>query len=301
MSKSQEIAPGVIRIQTRIANCYIVGDRDEWVLLDAGTEGNAKSIQQIAEEYFGNGARPRSILLTHGHFDHSGSAGALADEWEVPIFAHHLEIPYLTGKSKYPPADPTVGGFMAQMVRFFPNKAYDYGDRVQELDHDLDALGMDGWELIETPGHSPGHVSFFRDEDGVLLPGDAFATVDQASAYKFLTMKPEVSLPPTYYTCDWKAAHESVKELAGLRPKVIGAGHGEPMRGREARDGLKRLAKEWPMPQHGRYVGSPAVADEDGVQYLPPPAPDPVKWVGLGVAGAAIGAGVLWKKKRRAA
>ncbi|MGZ4788035.1 MAG: MBL fold metallo-hydrolase [Terriglobales bacterium] len=160
---------------------------------------------------------------------------------------------------------------------------------------------MKGWQLIETPGHSPGHVSFFRESDRVLLAGDAFATVDQTSAYKVLTMKPEVSLPPTYYTCDWESAHRSVRELAELEPNVIGAGHGEPMSGVEARESLHRLAEEWPQTKHGRYVNHPAEADENGVRYLPPPAPDPVKWVGLGVAGAAgIGAAVYWKGKRAA-
>ncbi len=300
MNEIQQIAPEVVRIPVKIGNCYLVGNRRAWVLVDAGTEGNADSIRHIAEEHFGPKARPQAIVLTHGHFDHSGSAGALSDRWDVHIYAHALEVPYLTGKSKYPPPDPTVGGFMAQMIRFFPNKAYDYGDRVQEFPGPVSELGMNGWEMIETPGHSPGHVSFFRESDRVLLAGDAFATVDQTSAYKVLTMKPEVSLPPTYYTCDWDAAHRSVEKLAELEPRVIGAGHGEPMFGNSAVAGLHRLATEWPAPKHGRYVDSPAVTDEDGVKHLPPPAPDPVKWVTLGVAGAAIGAGVFWKAKKAA-
>jgi glyoxylase-like metal-dependent hydrolase (beta-lactamase superfamily II) len=300
MNQVQQIAPAVIRIPVRIGNCYIVGNRQTWVLVDCGPEGNAKRVQRIAEEHFGPGARPSAIVLTHGHFDHAGSAGALAEQWDLPIYAHRLEVPFLTGKSKYPPPDPTVGGFMAQMIRFFPNKAYDYGDRVQEFPGTVKALGLKGWEMIETPGHSPGHVSFFRESDRVLLAGDAFATVDQTSAYKTLTMQPEIALPPNYYTCDWESAHRSVQALADLDPEIIGAGHGEPMSGEEARQQLHRLADEWPQPSHGRYVEQAAETDEDGVQYLPPPAPDPVKWIGLGVAGAAIGAGVWWKKRRAA-
>ena len=300
MNEVQQIAPDVVRIPVSIGNCYLVGNRQTWVLVDTGPEGHARKILKIAEDHFGRGARPAAIVLTHGHFDHAGSAGKLAERWDLPIHAHRLEVPFLTGKSKYPPPDPTVGGFMAQMIRFFPNKAYDYGDRVQEVPSSVKSLGMKGWELIETPGHSPGHVSFFRESDRVLLAGDAFATVDQTSAYKVLTMKPEVSLPPNYYTCDWESAHRSVQELADREPEVIGAGHGEPMSGVEANQGLRRLADEWPQPRHGRYIAHPAETDEDGVQYLPPRVPDPVKWVSLGVAGAAIGAGVWWKKRRAA-
>jgi glyoxylase-like metal-dependent hydrolase (beta-lactamase superfamily II) len=299
MLNVKQIARDVVRIPVSIGNCYLVGNRDEWVLLDAGTEGNHDRIRKIAAEYFGEDPRPEAIVLTHGHFDHAGSAGQLAETWQVPIYAHRLELPYLTGRSKYPPFDPTVGGFMAQMVRLLPNKAYDYSEHMRELS--LDNLpGMEGWTAFETPGHTPGHISFYRESDGVLLAGDAFCTVDQTSAIKVLSMKPEVSLPPNYYTCDWEAAHESVALLADLEPDVIGAGHGEPMSGAAAREGLKRVTREWPQPTHGRYVQEPALASESGVLYLPPPAPDPMKWVALGVAAGAVGVGVAWRKRRAA-
>jgi glyoxylase-like metal-dependent hydrolase (beta-lactamase superfamily II) len=300
MNNVKKIAPDVIRIPVKIGNCYLVGNREEWVLLDSGTEGNHDRIRKIAEEHFGEDANPEAIILTHGHFDHAGSAGALAEYWRVNIYAHRLELPYLTGESKYPPPDPTVGGFMAQMIRLFPNKVYDYSERMRTL-RLRNIPGMNGWRAIETPGHTPGHVSFFREEDRVLLAGDAFCTVDQTSAIAVMTMKPEVAIPPNYYTCDWEAAHRSVEELAELEPEVIGAGHGEPMFGEEAIEQLHQLADEWPQPEHGRYVETAAIADETGVVYLPPPAPDPVKWVSLGLAGAgALGAGVLLRRKRAA-
>ena len=56
----------------------------------------------------GAGAPPEAIVLTHGHFDHAGSALQLAEYWDVPIYAHRLEMPYLTGKADYPPPDPTI-------------------------------------------------------------------------------------------------------------------------------------------------------------------------------------------------
>ena len=297
----RQIADDVLRIPVKIGNCYLVGDRDEWVLVDAGVEGQADRIRAIAAERFGENSRPEAIILTHGHFDHAGSAGKLAERWDVAIYAHKLEMPYLTGRSKYPPPDPTVGGFMAQMIRLVPNKAFDYTEHMLELPLG-EAPGMTDWAVIETPGHSPGHVSFYRESDGVLLAGDAFATVDQTKAMNLFTMKPEVALPPTYYTCDWDSAYDSVQRLAELEPEVIAAGHGEPMSGREATDGLKRLAREWPAPTHGRYVHRPAMTDESGIVYLPPPAPDPVKWtaLGVGVAAGAIGAGILLRRRRAA-
>jgi glyoxylase-like metal-dependent hydrolase (beta-lactamase superfamily II) len=164
MSNSELIAAQVVRVPTGIANCYIVGTRERWVLIDAGTQGNAKNIREAVNEHIGPDLAPAAIVLTHGHFDHAGSARELAEEWDVEIYAHCLEIPFLDGTSKYPPPDPTVGGFMSQVVRLLPNKKMNVGPNLKGL-----FLGrlpwLPEWEILETPGHSPGHVSFFRSED----------------------------------------------------------------------------------------------------------------------------------------
>src|SRR3954469_731424 len=77
------------------------GDRD-WVLIDAGLPGSARSIVEAAARRFQPGARPSAIVMTHGHFDHVGALKELAEAWDVPVFAHRLELPYLTGRSPYP-------------------------------------------------------------------------------------------------------------------------------------------------------------------------------------------------------
>ena len=65
----KEIGPGLAIIPTLIANAYLAGDRDSWVLVDALTPGNENRIRRAAEKRFGRGCRPQAILLTHGHFD----------------------------------------------------------------------------------------------------------------------------------------------------------------------------------------------------------------------------------------
>src|SRR5260370_29807246 len=105
--------------------------------------GSADRIRVAAESLYRLTARPAAILLTHGHVDHVGNAAELADYWNVPIYAHPLEMPYLTGRSQYPPPDPTVGGFLAMLGRFVALRACNLGDRVRELAPSLDALGLD--------------------------------------------------------------------------------------------------------------------------------------------------------------
>jgi glyoxylase-like metal-dependent hydrolase (beta-lactamase superfamily II) len=300
MSNSELIAAQVVRVPTGIANCYILGTRERWVLIDAGTQGNAKNIREAVNEHIGPDVAPAAIVLTHGHFDHAGSARELAEEWDVEIYAHRLEIPFLDGTSKYPPPDPTVGGFMSQVVRFLPNKKMNVGPNLNELSPGR-LPWLPEWEIIETPGHSPGHVSFFRSEDSTLIAGDAFCTVDQNSMTDTLAQRQKVSIPPPYYTCDWQSAERSVKKLAELGPKVLAAGHGIPMRGAQAATQLRTLANNFPTPEDGRYVRKAAKTDETGIVYLPPPVPDPVKigtLVAVGVAGA-VGAGLLARNRRR--
>jgi glyoxylase-like metal-dependent hydrolase (beta-lactamase superfamily II) len=279
MGRATTIADGVACLELSIVNVYLVGppqagDRG-WVLVDAGLPTSAKAILREAQRRFGHGARPYAIVMTHGHIDHAGSVRELAELWDVPVYAHRLEAPYLTGRSDYPPGDPTVGGgAMARLgPRLFSRRSIDLGSRFHLLPEDGTVPGMPGWRWIHTPGHTPGHVSLFRDEDRTLIAGDAFVTTHQESFWAVMTRLQEVWRPPAYFTINWDASRASVKALARLEPEVAGTGHGIPMAGEELRLELNDLAQHFDemMPHDGRYVRQPAQADEDGVYRVPPP------------------------------
>ena len=243
----REIAPGVAIVPTLIANAYLVGEPGSWVLVDACTPGNEHRIRSAAERRFGRGSRPRAILLTHGHFDHAGSAGPLADVWGCRVYAHRLEIPHLTGQAVYPPFNLTSPGFFTRIARFFPTSTVNLGERVHSLETEQALSGFPDWEMIETPGHTRGHVSFFRRSDAVLLAGDAVTTMDLDSFWGTVARRKGVCRPPVPATVDWVSARKSAGVLASLRPSLIAAGHGVPMRG--AADELSRLAEDFPMPE----------------------------------------------------
>lgn len=302
MTSIKRIAPDVGWLPISFVNVYFLGQPGggSWVLVDAGLPGRAHQIFDAAEARFGAGRAPEAIVLTHGHFDHAGSALTLAERWDVPIYAHPLEFPYLTGRSSYPPPDPTVGGAIAFLSRFMPNRSFDFGGRLRELPPN-ELPGAPEWQTIETPGHSPGHVSFFREADRTLLAGDAFATMDMDSWIGLVSAKKVLARAGAPFNCDWQETQASVEKLAALRPEIAGCGHGLPMSKRDLPERLARFARRFHAPRHGRYVGQPARTDEHGVVALPPAPFDPVPFVtaaSLVVAGVALGAGYLDEQHR---
>lgn len=297
----EQIAPEVYRLKIGgFVNAYLVGNKQGFVLVDSGVEGQFDAIKDAADQVFGFDVAPQSIILTHAHADHAGSALPLGVYWNVPVFAHRLEMPFITGKSDYPPADPTTGGVFALIVRFAPGlfKGRDFGDTAQALPDDGTVPGLgDEWRFVETPGHTPGHVSLWRERDGVLIAGDAVGTMEVDSVGGFFA-KPTVSAPPLPVTTDWYAVRRSLEAIAALKPKLVAAGHGEPVRGAAATAQTAHLAETFRFPQVGRYVPEPAEFDEQGVRYLPPVPVDPLPaMVGILAASIAVGFGV-WAVQR---
>ncbi|WP_299820790.1 MBL fold metallo-hydrolase [uncultured Pontibacter sp.] len=297
------VAPQVWGLKTLFVNLFYVANPDgSWVLVDAGVNGYAQQIRDAADEIFGENSRPKAIVLTHGHFDHVGTVRELAEMWQVPVYAHPMEFPYLTGQSNYPPPDSSVGGgAMAYMSFIYPKKPIDIHQFLEVLPPDGSVPGLEGWHWVYTPGHSPGHVSFFREEDRVLIVGDAFTTRDAESAIAVMTDKREVHGPPNYYTPDWGSAHQSVEALLNLSPKIAASGHGMPMKGDELLQQLEDLVKNFwvkAVPKYGRYVHEPAVTDERGIVSLPPAVNNTVPKV-LAVAGAVALAGLCWMAIRK--
>jgi glyoxylase-like metal-dependent hydrolase (beta-lactamase superfamily II) len=257
-----ELLPDLAYQRLAIVNVMLVGPRNgQWVLIDSGMPGSAGVITKSAEGRFGAASRPQAIILTHGHFDHVGALEKIADRWDVPIYAHQAEIPFLNGTSAYPPPDPSVGGgLLARLSPLFPRGPYNFCQRLQLLPADGSIPSMPGWRWIHTPGHTPGHISLWRESDRTLIAGDAFITTRQESAYAAIMQKPEMHGPPKYFTPDWDSARTSVQRLAELEPQLVVTGHGPAMAGQQMRDALHLLARDFDqiaMPRKGKYVEHP--------------------------------------------
>jgi glyoxylase-like metal-dependent hydrolase (beta-lactamase superfamily II) len=307
----EEIESDVGRLRIGFVNVYFVGlpsaSRVEvaatpWVLVDGGLASGAARILDVAAARYGETSRPAAIVLTHAHFDHVGALEALLHVWDVPVYAHALEVPFLTGRADYPPPDPTVAGKRSpRLWPASPERGIELGDRVKALPSNRAVPGMPGWRWLHTPGHSPGHVSLYRESSRLLIAGDALTTTRQELTFTLAVQKQELHGPPAYFTIDWERARRSVVALAGLQPAIIACGHGDPMTGPSVARELSSLAREFDRrerPKRGRYVQQPVGIDEEGVVALRPSSRSGgVRWGALsGVAAGAFAATWLYRR-----
>lgn len=259
-SHVREVRSDVAYLRTAIVNVVFIGppkagDRG-WVLVDTGIAGTKSEIVSAAAERFGTGARPVAIVQTHGHFDHVGALEDLSQEWDTPILAHPLERPFLDGRQSYPAPDTHAGGgIMPKLAALFPRSPIDVSSRLRSLPEDGRIPELPGWRWLHTPGHTPGHVSLWREADRTLLAGDTIVTTGQESVYEAALQTPEIHGPPRYFTPDWQAASRSVRLLASLEPELLVTGHGRAMAGPEMRRAVHHLDEnfeEIAVPKHLR-------------------------------------------------
>ena len=294
------VAYGVRRLRIVFVNLYVVETSDGgFILIDTGIPGTAGLVKNAVARAYGEDARPRAILLTHAHFDHVGNAKALAEAYDVPVYLHPLELPYVTGDAAYAPVDPTPGGAIAFMARFMPTKGHDLGDRVRKLPEDGSVPELLGWRWVASPGHSPGHVSFFREADRLLIAGDAFASTDLDDWIAVNTWPLRVSRPAVPFTPDWVSARESIRSLADLEPTLVATGHGKPIEADDLTRRLRDLADGPLVPPEGRYTDRPVEYDPSGrIADVPPARPDPLPKKLLAAGAIALLASLVLRRRR---
>jgi hydroxyacylglutathione hydrolase len=187
-------------------NAYLLGD----VVVDAGAKVNAKRLIKAL-----HGHAVGAHALTHGHPDHAGGSRKLVEAFDVPVWAGEGDRAAVqTGRPPAPEtwAEPGVarlGGFEAVGVA----RSLREGD---DLGH--------GFTVLETPGHSDGHLAFWRERDRTLVVGDVFLNMH------VLTTRPGLHEPPRVLTRDPGRNRQSARRLAALEPELALFGHGPPLR-----------------------------------------------------------------------
>jgi glyoxylase-like metal-dependent hydrolase (beta-lactamase superfamily II) len=188
-------------------NVYLVGD----VLVDAGSRHAAKRIfRQLS------GRTVNAHAITHAHADHQGASHEVCETLRLPLWCGTNDIAAMEdGKiMERQPAHPVNRLIGAA----FPGPPHPVDRPLSEGDD------VAGFTVLDTPGHSAGHISLWRETDRVLICGDVFTNIDT------LTGIPGLHEPKTFFTPDPARNRESMRRLAALRPELVCFGHGRPLR-----------------------------------------------------------------------
>ena len=207
----KQLADGVWQLSLfppNAINVYLLDD----VLIDASTRFASRKIIKELE------GRPLSAhALTHAHPDHQGASHAVCERFGVPY--------WVGAKDVEPAENPKLIGerqpdhFMAQ---FFAKHMTGPAHRVDRALREGDEVAS--FKVIDVPGHSAGHVAFWRESDGVLVLGDVLNSAD------VYTLIPGLREPRDYFTPDPAENRRSARKLAALEPKLVLFGHGPPVR-----------------------------------------------------------------------
>ncbi|MCS6852140.1 MAG: MBL fold metallo-hydrolase [Gemmataceae bacterium] len=204
-------------------NVYLVGN----VLIDAATRwARWRIARQLRHRSV------RLLALTHCHPDHQGSAWAICRRFGVPLACHEADVAAAEGRAPMVPQNRFLR--LGRWVWSGP------AHPVARVLRDGDELA--GFRVIHAPGHTPGHVMFFREADRVVLAGDVLANIH------FLSRRPGLREPPRVFSHDYQENRRSIQKLAALRPSLVCFGHGPPHQDRgELAELARRLTAAAPF------------------------------------------------------
>jgi hydroxyacylglutathione hydrolase len=204
-----QLAPDVYLLRGTpdyLVNIYLVGD----VLIDAGTRMAERGVLKQLQ-----GKRLSAHVLTHAHPDHQGASKAVCEVHHVPLWCGERDASAMES-----------GNMQGQIPRnaitrvqdvFWTGPGYPVDRGLQEGDE------VAGMTVIDVPGHSPGHIAYWRERDRVLILGDVLTNMN------LTTLQAGLHTPPLLFTLNPAQNLESARKLAALKPKLVCFGHGKPL------------------------------------------------------------------------
>jgi hydroxyacylglutathione hydrolase len=226
------VAEGVWVVQGQPGRCnvYLIEDDGGVTAFDAGIRPMTRAVASAGAKLGGI----RRVVLSHGHVDHRGVAGALG----VPVLCHPDEVQDAegTGGFRYWPADLAGLPFGArQLQRLLHRYIWDGGPvKISGTVNEGDELA--GFRVVHLPGHAPGMIGLWRESDRLALSSDCFYTLDMWGRDS------DPHLPDPVYSLDTDQARESVLKLAALEPGAAWPGHAKPLTG-DVRAQLEHIAE----------------------------------------------------------
>jgi hydroxyacylglutathione hydrolase len=205
----QEIVNGVYQITgfpRHMINMYLVGD----TLIDAGIRSDTAHLLKTLKHH-----KLTKHVLTHVHPDHQGASHDLCVALNIPLWCSEKEVYAMES------------GDMSQQIPSNVITQFQYhfwlGDKHPVTGGLSEGDLVNEFTVLETHGHSPGHLSFWRESDRTLIVGDVVRNIS------FLTLQSGLAEPPQLFTVNVQQNRQAMLKLAELHPKTVLFGHGEPI------------------------------------------------------------------------
>jgi hydroxyacylglutathione hydrolase len=216
----------------RTMNVYLLEDEGGVTIYDAGIRDMAEPLRRVAERMGGL----RRVVLGHSHADHRGAAAGLG----APVLCHPDEVADAEGDGGNRYFDltklesPVMRRVYPFLLREWDGGPVEVAGTVEEGDD------VAGFEVRHLPGHAPGLIGLWREEDRLALVSDTVYTLDPDSAR---TPYGPPRVPHPAFTPARAQATESVLKLAALEPREVWSGHALPVTG-DVRGQLERAASQ---------------------------------------------------------
>ncbi|MGA2110921.1 MAG: MBL fold metallo-hydrolase [Anaerolineales bacterium] len=210
-----EIIQNVHHIPGVMANPYLVICPEGLTLVDTGLPGSQRRILRYIARLGYQPADLKRILITHADLDHVGGLAALKAASGAKVYAHPIEAEAIAAGRSSRELKPRnlltrlTFRLTSQLVRVSPMQVDGFLNDGQELPE------LGGLRVLATPGHTPGHVSFFSESTGVLFSGDSIVSRGQA-----------LRGSQGANTWDQAKADSSLKTQAALGARIVCPGHG---------------------------------------------------------------------------
>jgi hydroxyacylglutathione hydrolase len=208
----RQLAAGVWQLKgfpPNAINVYLVED----VLIDAATRRAGRRILGQLE-----GRTVAAHALTHAHPDHQGASSEVCMALGIPFWVGQDDTPLAEDPNRMRETQ-TPNPFNRFAMRYWAGPGRPVDRRLREGDE------VAGFTVLDVPGHSPGHIAYWRESDRVLILGDVLNNVNVT------TGMPGLNEPKSFLTADPAENRRSARRLAALEPRLTLFGHGAPMRG----------------------------------------------------------------------
>ncbi len=228
------IAPKLWKISgfpNNIINTYLITEGNDVVLIDAGTRFMVRRLLRTLQSFFAKPEHASMRLvahaLTHVHPDHQGASKPLCEAYNVPLWCGAADKHDMERGLKNKPENQGLLGFIG---RVWAGEAYPVARSLVEGDM------VAGFRILETPGHTAGHIAFWREADKCVILGDVL------NGMNLITGLPGLNEPPTAFTANVAQNRDSIRKIAALKPEIVCFGHGTPLLdGRKVQEFVKKL------------------------------------------------------------